>query len=94
MLYQKLRDDADISTYIKRSDETLAALGYTEHSFAHVCHVAEKAAKILSALGYDEHMVDLARSAGYMHDIGNLVNRVGHSLHGAIMAFRDRKSVV
>ena len=88
MLYDILRADSDISTYITRADETLAALGYTEHSFAHVCRTAEMAATILSTLGYDEHTVDLARSAGYLHDIGNLVNRVGHSLHGAIMAFR------
>lgn len=88
MLYETLRADQDISTYITRADETLAALGYTEHSFSHVCRTAETAAAILCALGYDEHTVDLARSAGYLHDIGNLVNRVGHSLHGAIMAFR------
>ena len=88
MLYEELRADADISTYITRADETLVALGYTEHSFAHVCRTAETAADILKTLGYDEHTVDLARSAGYLHDIGNLVNRVGHSLHGAIMAFR------
>ena len=88
MLYETLCKDPDISTYIQRADQTLAALGYTEHSFAHVTRVAETAAKILSTLGYDEHTVDLARSAGYLHDIGNLINRVGHSLHGAMMAFR------
>ena len=88
MLYEELRKDADISTYITRADDSLAALGYTEHSFAHVCHTAETAASILDTLGYDAHTVDLARSAGYLHDIGNLVNRVGHSLNGAIMAFR------
>jgi HD superfamily phosphodiesterase len=80
--------DPDISTYITRADETLLALGYTEHSFAHVCRTAEKAAEILKTLGYDEHTVDLARAAGYLHDIGNIVNRVGHSQHGAIIAFR------
>lgn len=88
MLYEELRADSDISTYIKRADETLIALGYTEHSFAHVTRTAETAATILSTLGYDAHTVDLARSAGYLHDIGNLINRVGHSLHGAMMAFR------
>ncbi len=88
MLYEELRADPDIRTYIKRADETLAALGYTEHSFAHVTRTAETAATILSVLEYDAHTVDLARSAGYLHDIGNLINRVGHSLHGAMMAFR------
>lgn len=88
MLYEELRKDPDLHTYIARADETLLALGYTEHSFAHVTRTAEKAAEILSVLGYDEHTVDLARVAGYLHDVGNLVNRVGHSFSGAIIAFR------
>ena len=70
------------------ADDSLAALGYTEHSFPHVMKVAEDAAYILTTLGYDEKTVELARIAGYMHDIGNLVNRVSHSQSGAIMAFR------
>jgi HD superfamily phosphodiesterase len=88
MLYEELRADPDISTYITHADETLATLGYTEHSFAHVTRTAETAAYILSTLGNDEHLVDLARSAGYLHDIGNFINRIGHSFHGAMMAFR------
>ena len=86
--YEKVRQDADLRTYIKMADDSLAALGYTEHSFPHVMKVAEDAAYILTTLGYDEKTVELARIAGYMHDIGNLVNRVSHSQSGAIMAFR------
>ncbi len=86
--YKELRRDAAISTYIRHADETLSALGYTEHSFAHVTHVAETAASILTRLGHEEKTVELARIAGYLHDIGNLVNRVGHSQSGAIMVFR------
>ncbi len=86
--YEELRRDEAISTYIRHADETLAALGYTEHSFAHVTHVAETAASILTQLGHNEKTVELARIAGYLHDIGNLVNRVGHSQSGAIMVFR------
>ena len=86
--YEELRRDEAIATYIRHADETLAALGYTEHSFAHVTHVAETAAAILIQLGHSEKTVELARMAGYLHDIGNLVNRVGHSQSGAIMAFR------
>jgi hypothetical protein len=66
----------------------LAALGYTEHSFAHVGLVAEKVGYILETLGFPERTVELGKIAGYMHDIGNLVNRVDHSQSGAVMAFR------
>lgn len=81
------RDDA-VRVYIKSADESLAALGYTEHSFAHVTKVAEDAADILVTLGYDSHTVELAKIAGLLHDIGNVVNRVKHSQSGALMAFR------
>lgn len=86
--YEEIRQDEDIRTYITRADESLCALGYTEHSFAHVTRVSETAADLLTALGYDAHTVELARIAGYLHDIGNLVNRVDHSQSGAIIAFR------
>ena len=66
----------------------MKALGFTEHSFAHVGHVAQMAGDILESLGYPERMVELAKIAGYLHDIGNLVNRVDHSQSGAVMAFR------
>ena len=86
--YEELRQDAEIRTYIERADESLAALGYTEHSFAHVTRVSETAGYILRTLGYPDREVELARIAGYLHDIGNLVNRVDHSQSGAVMAFR------
>lgn len=85
--YEELRQDAEIRTYIERADESLAALGYTEHSFAHVTRVSETAGYILKTLGYSEREVELARIAGYLHDIGNLVNRVDHSQSGAVMAW-------
>ena len=81
------RNDA-INTYITRADESLSALGYTEHSFAHVGRVAEVSGYILETLGYSGRDVELARIAGYLHDIGNLINREDHSLTGAVMAFR------
>ena len=86
--YESIRKNEDVREYIKRADESLIALGYTEHSFPHVTRVAETAASILSALGYDPHTIELARIAAYLHDIGNLVNRVDHSQSGAVMAFR------
>lgn len=86
--YEELRQSPEIRTYISRADESLCALGYTEHSFAHVTRVSETAAYILRELGYDPHEIELAKIAGYLHDIGNLVNRVDHSQSGAVMAFR------
>ena len=88
LTYDTLRQDAAINTYITRADESLSALGFTEHSFPHVCRVAELAGELLRGLGYDEHDIELARIAAYLHDIGNLVNRVDHSQSGAVMAFR------
>ncbi|MBQ9121473.1 MAG: HD domain-containing protein [Clostridia bacterium] len=86
--YKTIKQDETIRTYIKKADASLEALGYTEHSFAHVTHVAEMAQYILRELGYGEREVDLAGIAGYLHDIGNLVNRIDHSQSGALMAFR------
>ena len=88
LTYEDLRHDADIRTYIEHADQSLLALGYTEHNLAHVTRVAETAAELLSSLGHDERTVELARIAGYLHDIGNLVNRVDHSQSGALIAFR------
>ena len=86
--YEDIRKNEDVRAYIIAADKSLEALGYTEHSFAHVVKVAECAAYILEGLGYDEHTVELAKIAGYLHDIGNLVNRIEHSQSGGVMAFR------
>ena len=88
MTYQDIKNNEEINTYIRQADQSLSALGYMEHSFAHVTLVAEGAGYILSTLGYPERTVELVKIAGYLHDIGNLVNRVEHSQSGAIMAFR------
>ena len=88
MTYQEIKDNEEISTYIRQADMSLSAPGFTEHSFAHVTIVAEKAGYILQTLGYDKRLVELAKIAGYLHDIGNLVNREEHSQSGAIIAFR------
>ena len=88
MTYEEIKKNEAINTYIRQADASLVALGYTEHSFAHVTLVAEKAGYILQTLGYPQRTVELAKIAGYLHDIGNLVNRVDHSQSGAVMAFR------
>lgn len=88
MTYEEIKNDPAVRTYVKAADDSLAFLGFTEHSFAHVTAVAEKAGYIMETLGYSERMAELARIAGFLHDIGNLINRVDHSQSGGIMAFR------
>lgn len=88
MTYEEIRRDAAVNVYIAQADASLKALGFTEHSFAHVTKVAEMAGEILEKLNYPPRTVELAKIAGYLHDIGNVVNRVDHSQSGAVMAFR------
>ena len=86
--YAYIRQNPDIREYIRRADMALAAIGYTEHSFAHVTKVSETAGYILETLGFPLEQIELVKIAGYLHDIGNLVNRIEHSQSGAVMAFR------
>lgn len=88
LTYNDIKNDKAIAEYIRKADESLIALGYTEHSFAHVGKVAASVEYILTSLEFSEHDVELAKIAAYMHDIGNLINRVDHSQSGAIMSFR------
>ena len=86
--YRDIQANERIRTYIQKADESLTALGFTEHSFAHVGMVADRAGYILESMGYSERTVELVRIAAWLHDIGNLVNRSEHSQSGAVMAFR------
>lgn len=86
--FEEVKENAAIQTYIRKADESLVSRGFTEHSFAHVTKVSDTTKYILETLGYPEHDVEIARIASYLHDIGNLVNRVDHSQSGAVMAFR------
>lgn len=86
--YQDIVQNETVKTYIRKADETLTALGYTEHSFAHVGIVAKEAGRLLEQLGYSDREQELAKIAGYLHDIGNVINRVDHAQSGAVMAFR------
>ena len=88
MTYEQVKQDEAVRVYIDQADASLKALGFTEHSFQHVTRVAQTAGWILETLGYPERTVELVKIAGYLHDIGNVVNRVDHSQSGAVMAFR------
>lgn len=86
--FEDIQKSPEIKELIKNAQKQLDVLGYTEHSVRHVSVVAERAANILRTLGYDEHRIELAKIAGYMHDIGNAVNRVDHAHSGAILAYQ------
>lgn len=86
--YRYIKQNPDIHTYIKNADAAVAAQGYTEHSFAHVEKVASTVHMILSELNYPERDVELGQITAYLHDIGNVINRVDHAQSGAVMAFR------
>ena len=86
--FEIVKNSPEIRTYITQADASLTALGFTEHSFAHVTKCAEVAARILTQLGYSPKEVELAKIAAFMHDIGNVVNRHDHAQTGAVMAFR------
>ena len=88
MTYEQVKMDEAVKVYISQADASMEALGFTEHSFAHVGRVSSIAGDILETLGYPERTAELAKIAGYLHDIGNVVNRVDHSQSGAVMAFR------
>ena len=85
---EEVKHNHKVKTYIQRADESLGALGFTEHAFAHVTLVAQKAKEILEIMGYPQRDAELAEIAGYLHDIGNVINRVEHAQSGAIMAYR------
>ena len=86
--FEAVKQSQEIQTYITQADASLLALGYTEHSFAHVGRCAKVAGDLLQDLDYDGTTVELCRIAAYMHDIGNVVNRNDHAQTGAVMAFR------
>ena len=91
--FEDVKNNPEVQELIIGAQRQLNALGYTEHSIRHVSIVANRAAKILEDLGYDEHRVELAKIAGFLHDIGNGVNRVDHAHSGAIMAYNILKEM-
>ena len=90
---EDVKKNPDVQQLILGSQEELNALGYTEHSFRHIGIVSKRAGDVLEILGYDERRVELARIAGYLHDIGNCVNRVDHAHTGAILAYQILKDM-
>ena len=83
-----IKNNKKITTYIQKSDQALGALGYTDHGLYHVTKVANEARDILLTMGHPEREAEMAWIAGYLHDIGNVINRTAHAQSGAIIAFR------
>lgn len=88
-----IRNDPRVETYIRKGDELLAAMGYTEHSFRHAALVSRITEQVLSRLGAPAREVELGAIAGYMHDIGNVVSRHNHPETGALLAERILSSL-
>ena len=86
MTYKEIQKNTEVRALLKRGNDNLGVLGYTDHSEAHCTIVAEHAALILKKFGYSEHDIELVRIAGFMHDIGNAVNRSRHGEYGALLA--------
>ena len=91
--FEDVKNSPEVNELIKNAQKQLDVLGYTEHSVRHVSVVAERAANVLRTLGCDEHRIELAKIAGYMHDIGNAVNRNDHAHSGAILAYQILKDL-
>ena len=89
--FEDVKNNEDVKALISSSQKQLNALGYTEHSVRHVTMVANRAAEVLETLGYPEERIELAKIAGYMHDIGNSINRHDHAHSGAILAYQILK---
>lgn len=84
---ETVKQDPEVDAYIRKGNEFLGAMGFTEHSYRHVNLVANIAQNVLERLGYDERLVELAGIAGYMHDIGNVISRYDHGQSGAVLAY-------
>ena len=90
---EDVKKNEEVEAFVRASQKQLEALGYTEHSYRHIGIVSKRAGEILEKLGYDEHTIELAKIAGYLHDIGNCVNRVDHAHTGAILAYNILKEM-
>ena len=91
--FEDVKNNEDVKALISRTQKQLNQLGYTEHSIRHATIVSDRAAEVLLALNYPEERIELAKIAGYMHDIGNCVNRVDHAHTGAILAYQILKDM-
>lgn len=86
MDYKKVLENKEVKAFLKKGNENLGILGYTDHSEKHCAIVAKRAGEILEKFGYSKHEIELAQTAGALHDIGNAINRKNHGEYGALLA--------
>ena len=91
--FEDVKNSEEIKELILGAQRQMDALGYTEHSIRHISIVSERAARVLETLGYPQERIELARIAGYLHDIGNGINRIDHAHSGAILAYQLLKEM-
>ena len=88
VMLAEIKDDPRVRTYMEKGHEFLGYISALEHSYRHVELVASHCREILTKLGYSEREAELAAIAGYLHDLGNVVNRYEHGRNGAMMVYR------
>ncbi len=76
-----------VKGFIKQGNAHLEAIGFTDHGPIHVAVVSRLSREILLKLKYPQRRAELAAIAGYLHDVGNVINRNGHSQAGALIAW-------
>ena len=86
MTYKEIKKNEEVLAYLKKGNDNLGTMGFTDHSDAHCAMVAERAAMILKKFGYSDHDIELVKIAGFMHDMGNAINRHAHAEYGALLA--------
>ena len=84
--FEEIWKSEEVNAYIQNGNQNLGVIGFTEHGLAHAKRSSDVARQILQSLGYDDRTCELAAIAGYMHDIGNVVNRSDHAQSGALRA--------
>ncbi len=87
MTLKEIKQNESIRALVRAGNKYLEAMGYTDHGPRHVGYVSDTASRILRCLGYDDHLVELAAIAGWVHDVGNAINRHNHGANGAILLY-------
>lgn len=86
MTYKDIRKNEEVLAFLTKGNDNLGTMGYTDHSAAHCAMVAERAGMILKKFGYSDHDIEVVKIAGFMHDMGNAINRHRHAEYGALLA--------
>ncbi len=92
-MFEDIKRNEKIGALVNRANENLLTIGYTDHGPKHVGYVSKIAGEILEKLGYAKERVELAKIAGWTHDVGNLINRTMHSITGAVMLFDELQQI-